>query len=69
MNVYKVYNLFILHSILQEAFQYPLKEEYLALSSDGDYATIPSGHDAITMISTNRDMLMTRAEPSASTNQ
>ena len=47
MDVYKACNLLILHPELQKAFQYSLIGEYLALFSDGDYATIPSEHDVL----------------------
>ena len=36
MNVYKVYNLLIVHLLLQKTFHYFVESEYLALSSDGD---------------------------------
>ena len=45
MNVYKAYNLSILHIVPQKAFYYSLEGEYLALSSDSHYVTIPSECD------------------------
>ena len=50
MNVYKVNNLPILHSVLQKAFQYFLEEECHALFSDGYSATIPSEHHMLTCV-------------------
>ena len=50
--MYQVVNLPILHSALQNIFHYSVKCEYLALSSDGDYATIPSECDMLTCIFT-----------------
>ena len=41
MNVYKVYNLPILHPTLQKTFCYSVAGQYVALSSDSDYVTIP----------------------------
>ena len=42
MNVYKVYNLLILHPVLQKTLQYSVEGKYLLFSSDGGYATLPS---------------------------
>ena len=50
MNVKKVYNLPILHLALWKTFHYSLGTEYLELSSDGDYATIPSEHGMPTFL-------------------
>ena len=41
MNVYKVYNLPILHPTWQKTLHHSSDDEYLALSSDGGSATIP----------------------------
>ena len=41
MNVYIIYNLSILHPVMKKTYQCFLKGEYLTLSCDGNYATIP----------------------------
>ena len=56
MNVYKAYNLLILHLALENTFYYPVEGEYLALSSDDDYASIPSEHDMLTCVFTRGHM-------------
>ena len=48
MNVYKVYNLLILHPALQRTFHYSVEGEYLALSCSDIYATMPSESDMLT---------------------
>ena len=52
MIVYKVYNLPALHPALQKIFHYSIEGEYLALSADGDYATIPIECDMLTCVYT-----------------
>ena len=42
MNVYKACSLPILHFVMQNTFHYSLEGEYMALSSDGYSATLPS---------------------------
>ena len=56
MNIYKVNNFPILHPILQKAFQHSLVEECPALSSDGDYANVPSDLDVLTCVFTKAHM-------------
>ena len=50
MNVYKVYNLLILHAVLQKTLHYFVEGEHLALSSDSDYANLPSEQDILTCV-------------------
>ena len=50
MNAFKAYNLAIIYPILQTAFQCSLKVEHLELSSDVDYASMPSEHDALVCV-------------------
>ena len=40
MNVYKVYNLPVLHLVLYKTFWYSVEGEYLVLSSDSEYASM-----------------------------
>ena len=47
MNIYKVYNLPILHPKLQKCFQCTLEGEYLTISSYGDHATLHSTQNVI----------------------
>ena len=56
MDVYKAYNLPVLHPLLQKAFQYLLEGEYLALSSDSYYATIQYEHDFLICVLTKGHM-------------
>ena len=52
MNVYKFYNLPILHPVFQNFFWYSVEGEYIALSSDGDYVTLLSEWDMLTCVFT-----------------
>ena len=52
VNVYKAYNLPILHPIFRKAFTCPVEGEYLALSSVSDDSTIPTKHDAFVCLLT-----------------
>ena len=45
MNLYKVYNLPVLHPELNIQFQYKLEGEYLAITKDKQYAAIPMAQD------------------------
>ena len=56
MNVYKGYNLLIFHPVLQKTCHYSLEGEYLALSSDGDYATLLLEHDILIFVFTRGQM-------------
>ena len=48
INVYEVYNLLILHPVLQKTFHYSVEGEYLTISSNSNYATLPSQYDMLT---------------------
>ena len=48
MNMFKVYNLPILHPALQKNFQYTIEDKYIGISSDSDYATLLSECDMFT---------------------
>ena len=56
MVVNKVYNWAILHPTLKNSFQYSIDGEYLALSSDSNYATLLSEQDMLTCVSTRSHM-------------
>ena len=56
MSVYRVYSLLILHLALQKTFHYSVEGEYLALSYDGDYATLLSQHIMLTFVFTRGHM-------------
>ena len=45
INLYKAYNLPLGHPWFKQNSWYLLEDKYLSVTSDGDYATIPSGHD------------------------
>ena len=44
MDLYKVYNLPVLHPELKVQFSYILEGEYLAISTSHTYAAIPTSH-------------------------
>ena len=56
MNVYKVYNLPILHPALKKAFCYSVEGEYHTPSSDGHYVTITLEYYRITCVLTEGQM-------------
>ena len=56
MNVYKVYNMHILHPVLQNTFQYYIEGENPALSLDDDNATLPSQKYMLTYVFTEGHM-------------
>ena len=47
MNVYETDNNLYYVTYLQKAFQNSLEGEYLAISSDSDYSTIPLEHNVL----------------------
>ena len=47
MNIYGAFNLPVIHPKHQKSLQYILKWNYLAIISDEDYATLPSGQNVI----------------------
>ena len=47
MTLYKVYNLPVYHPNLEKSLQYNLERNYLAISKDGNYATIPSEAESV----------------------
>ena len=55
-NVYKAYNLPILHPMLKKTVQYSVKGEYLAHSCNSCYVTISSEHDVLICLFTKEHM-------------
>ena len=58
MNLYKVYNLPILHPILHVHVQYELESSYLATIMDGMFNTLPTALDVKLCLMTNRHLCM-----------
>ena len=54
MDLYKVYNLLTLYPGLKIQFKYELEGEYLAISKDGLYTTIPTAWDVRIHLTTER---------------
>ena len=58
MNLYKVYNLPILHPMLHVHAQYELESSYLATIMDGMFITLPTALDVKLCLMTNRHLCM-----------
>ena len=58
MNLYKVYNLPMLHPILHMHAQYELESSYLATVMDGMFITLPTALDVKLCLMTNRHLYM-----------
>ena len=58
MNLYKVYNLPMLHPILYVHAQYELESTYLATIMDGMFITLPTALDVRLCLMTNRHLCM-----------
>ena len=58
MNLYKVYNLLMLHPILHVHAQYELESSYLAIIMDGIFITLPTALDVRFCLMTNGHLCM-----------
>ena len=58
MNLYKVYNLPILHPVLHVHVQYEVENTYLATVMDGMFVTLPTALDVRLCLMTNRHLCM-----------
>ena len=58
MNLYKVYNLPMLHPVLHVHAQYELESSYLATVMDGMFITLPTALDVKLCLMTNRHLCM-----------
>ena len=45
LNLYRIYNIPLVHPILKKSFKYSVQEEYLAIRSDTQYISFPLGTD------------------------
>ena len=58
MNLYKVYNLPMLHPVLHVHVQYEVENRYLATVMDGMFVTLPTALDVRLCLMTNRHLCM-----------
>ena len=58
LNLYKVYNLPMLHPVLHVHVQYELDSSYIATVMDGMYVTLPTALDVRLCLMTNRHLCM-----------
>ena len=58
MNLYKIYNLPMLHPILHVHVQYELESSYIATVMDGMFITLPTALDVRLCLMTNRHLCM-----------
>ena len=58
MNLYKVYNLAMLHPVLHVHVQYEIENTYLATVMDGMFITLPTALDVRLCLMTNRHLCM-----------